>query len=638
MSFTNAPHAKNVNPSRPSASKSWPKCHNSVLSHSFEWRSKSKKENIVFGAQKPPIRAENTASDYSCNLPQFGPPSAMLTTLEPDMPQGPSESLAAVSAAAAELTAARSRSTSPVKKRTNNPIPNAASPRPKSFPAAMPATSSTSSMLQPRPPIGRRASTRRKPVGRYAAPHHHTATSYYTPANAYAGGSGPRSVIDSDRMSRCDSLMTDVSTESTVSAWVRGLKKRGSRAGSIRSTSTTFSTRERMTSLFHRLAIKLGIPARKSDLYPHDIYYPCDDPLPAASGGADDPRWAKGGTGPNIRPTGPRRMQGNDAAAVWANVIAKYANKQQLSDKCSRSAHTTKGSAQTRAFRHLLKERDDARAECYRLQSALAASPKHISELARIATEMKKDVAELGQSLLISNNNPVPRDAHDRLEKLAVELEAVVQVCRNAAAATGSASAHPIKPTATSAVKFPDSVLGTEARIPSSVPSLQVSRQSSARTLSEPEQQAKSAIQVNPESSVVQSVVSAPAVEIVDDQTNASSHSKSTANPVTCSEPEEPQSFTHPKVEVISNPSQESDSFSQDIRTEIDQLFADNLSAPEAVTLKNVAPDMDEVPMESVTMSILSDEKAAQDTPEPPPRRRQTQKGESTIADADNTN
>ncbi|KAJ3152897.1 hypothetical protein HDU89_001104 [Geranomyces variabilis] len=183
---------------------------------------------------------------------------------------------------------------------------------------------------------------------------------------------------DADVLSQCESVATDATDASNASRWSsKSLRFKLRRAGSIRSTSTTQSTHERITALIRHLARSLHVhrkaasPSGASSPFPHatssgsphaEHHAPqsrLDDfsvrlGSSAARYGGSNVNAAGVGATP-IRPAGPRRLESEDAAAVWADVM--------------KTAHTTKGGAEKAAFHHVLRERDQAVQECRRLMS-----------------------------------------------------------------------------------------------------------------------------------------------------------------------------------------------------------------------------------------------------------------------------
>ncbi|KAJ3163493.1 hypothetical protein HDU86_000072 [Geranomyces michiganensis] len=180
---------------------------------------------------------------------------------------------------------------------------------------------------------------------------------------------------DADVLSQCESVATDASNASRWSS--KGLRIRLKRSGSIRSTSTTQSTHERITALIKHLARSLHVQRKTNSASGASSPFPYTDtgngishvehalqsrledfPVrlgsSAARYGGSNVNAAGVGTSP-IRPTGPRRLESEDAAAVWADVM--------------KTAHATKGGAEKAAFHHVLRERDQAVQECRRLKS-----------------------------------------------------------------------------------------------------------------------------------------------------------------------------------------------------------------------------------------------------------------------------
>ncbi|KND03226.1 uncharacterized protein SPPG_02280 [Spizellomyces punctatus DAOM BR117] len=410
---------------------------------------------------------------------------------------------------------------------------------------------SSSRACSPAPPPGS-ATSRRKPVGKYRG-------------------------MEADTMSRCDSIMTDTSTSSR---WSRGFRFRRN-TGSIRSTTSTMSSRQKLTQLFKRLALRLGVG---SNLSSYDLSMESQHSVPTSSAASvaamqlDDIsiRWGStsrryGGAGvSNIRPSGPRRMQSDDAAAVWANVIAKH-------------AHTTKGSAQARAFRHLLQERDDARAECVRLKSSVGKQVPNgtdtLGEIGRICGDLKVALSSFKESLpakdaiAAPDTTVAPLEAiYSRLEELTQALERVIEPQTNN---------EPTKP-----------VIRKPSAKPTA-PSPRVSRQSSVRTLADTAQATR---------------IPTPASQMHTEQGQDLSNAPPT---------EQPPSQLITALPDNKTTTEDSDTFARDLCGRIEKVFAGNENVEEAAHVVTPTPKVQPRPPRRTRTLIVRKEREQPDGGKP---------------------
>ncbi|KAJ3181414.1 hypothetical protein HDU87_001020 [Geranomyces variabilis] len=217
---------------------------------------------------------------------------------------------------------------------------------------------------------------------------------------------------DADVLSQCESVATDATEASNASRWSsKSLRFKLRRAGSIRSTSTTQSTHERITALIRHLARSLHVqrkaasPSGASSPFPyataggtpqaehHTPQSRLDDfsvrlGSSAARYGGSNVNAAGVGGSP-MRPAGPRRLESEDAAAVWADVM--------------KTAHATKGGAEKAAFHHVLRERDQAVQECRRLKSlrggkqSISSGQPAVASVRDIHKRLAQSVSELQQ-------------------------------------------------------------------------------------------------------------------------------------------------------------------------------------------------------------------------------------------------
>ncbi|TPX67570.1 hypothetical protein SpCBS45565_g03737 [Spizellomyces sp. 'palustris'] len=416
---------------------------------------------------------------------------------------------------------------------------------------------SASRACSPAPPPGT-ATPRRKPVGKYRG-------------------------MEADTMSRCDSIMTDTSTSSR---WSRGFRFRRN-TGSIRSTTSTMSSRQKLTQLFKRLALRLGVG---SNLSSYDLSMESQHSVPTSSAASvtalqlDDIsiRWGStsrryGGAGvSNIRPSGPRRMQSDDAAAVWANVIAKH-------------AHTTKGSAPARAFRHLLQERDDARAECVRLKSCVGqqvpSATDSLGEIGRICGDLKVVLSSFKESLPAKDATAAPDTTlapleaiYSRLEELTQALEPNTIYQRTIEPQTRNEPTKPIirkpsaKPTA---------------------PSPRVSRQSSVRTLADTAQATR---------------IPTPASQMHIEQGQELSNAPPT---------EQPPSQLITAFPGNKTTMEDSDNFARDLCGRIEKVFAGNENVEEAANVVTPTPKVQPRPPRRTRTLIVRKEREQADGGKP---------------------
>ncbi|KAI8921825.1 hypothetical protein DFJ77DRAFT_544715 [Powellomyces hirtus] len=341
---------------------------------------------------------------------------------------------------------------------------------------------------------------------------------------------------DVDALSQCDSVLTEASTTSTASRWsaAKGFRFRR-RTGSIRSTSTTQSTHERLSLLIKHLTRSLSRRNSKSSTStstpssysssslstpsgthtPNSILNDPSTPTPYSTTqlrlddfsirwGSTNARYGGATTSATTtttgaamahRPAGPRRLQSEDAAAVWADVM--------------KTAHTTKGSAQKAAFHHVLRERDQALLECRRLKSvnsrgsSAAAVPHNpstdnnafVDAMRSIQGRIRLAVDELRHCIdgANGNNSDAGQDAIKaavtRLENLTREFEHALPspVAKSAEPSTQSNRPTTTTTTPTIGITKPRALAGPRPLVPSPC-SQSLSRHSSVHTLSNPVQ------------------------------------------------------------------------------------------------------------------------------------------------------
>ncbi|KAJ3166105.1 hypothetical protein HDU88_003652 [Geranomyces variabilis] len=306
---------------------------------------------------------------------------------------------------------------------------------------------------------------------------------------------------DADVLSQCESVATDATDASNASRWSsKSLRFKLRRAGSIRSTSTTQSTHERITALIRHLARSLHVqrkaaspsgasspfPHATSSGIPHTEHHAPQSRLDdfsvrlgssAARYGGSNVNAAGVGASP-IRPAGPRRLESEDAAAVWADVM--------------KTAHATKGGAEKAAFHHVLRERDQAVQECRRLMSLrsgkqpTSGGQPAVASVRDIHKRLALSVSELQQ--VTGRKEMEAGDLTTDLKRIAEELAALTRELEQSLAR----SSPPPGLLAKSAEPGPRITSGAGPVIPPSPCSQQqhlqttLSRQSSVHTLSNP--------------------------------------------------------------------------------------------------------------------------------------------------------
>ncbi|KAJ3018963.1 hypothetical protein HKX48_002514 [Thoreauomyces humboldtii] len=316
-----------------------------------------------------------------------------------------------------------------------------------------------------------------------------------------------------------------------------------------------------------------------------------------------------------------------------------------------KTAHPTKGSAQKAAFRHALKERDEAISECRRLKSIsrkpvqhtlnsapdgkrithLLAGDSFVDTMRSIQGQLSVAVQELhdlqkGGKATQGDEIPAIRSIWRRLDILNREFE---QTLPAVSAKSAEPSAKPIHkgvlviPPGAPPLLVPSPCFLSRNATPTSqvVPSLTISRQSSVHTLSNPFQAHRIPTPATTENaaSLAQHQEQHPQdQEVQQDQ------------PLQTSEATEPDAAPPAEEVTIALPlpgvlvddmvvedvETQSNAFAEDLRDRIDEVFADFIDAPA------------EIPVEiEVESEVNEPEVTANEAPCPPPRSgRQTVK------------